>query len=188
MLCRIGVLCVFTALLASGQPAFPDTPAGRTLKAWFEAFNSGDRARIEAYIQKFDPARPVDNQMAFRNQTGGFDLLSIDKTERTHIEFRVKEKTGPTTAIGRLDVKDADPAEVVSFGIRAVPPGVTDADFKIDAPARQRAIDGAAAMLNEFYVFPETAKQMEQAIRTRQQAGEYDSITNGDAFAEKLTA
>jgi hypothetical protein len=156
----MSVLFVFAALCACAQPAFPDTPAGRTLKAWLEAFNSGDRARIEAYIQKFDPTRPIDNQMNFRTQTGGFDLLSIDKSERTHIEFRVKEKAGPTTAIGRLDVKDADPAEVVSFGVRAVPPGVTDADFKIDAAARQRVIDGAAAMLNEFYVYPEMAKKI----------------------------
>src|SRR5436190_14296091 len=180
MLCRISVLSVFAALCASAQPALPDTPAGRTLKAWLEAFNSGDRARMEAYIQKFDPARPLDNQMNFRNQTGGFELLSIEKSERTHIEFRVKEKAGPTTAIGRLDVKDADVAEVVSFGVRAVPPGVTEADFKIDGAARQRAVDGAAAMLNEFYVFPETAKKMEEAIRARQKAGAYDSITNGD--------
>src|SRR5436309_13003634 len=150
MFWRISVLSMFAALWASAQPAFPDTPAGRTLKAWFEAFNSGDRVRMEAYIQKFDPTRPIDNQMNFRNQTGGFDLLSIDKSERTHIQFRVKEKASPTTAIGRLDVKDADPAEVVSFGIRALPPGVTDADFNIDAAARQRAIDGAAAMLNAF--------------------------------------
>ena len=137
MLCRISVLCLFAAFCASAQPAFPDTPAGRTLKAWFEAFNSGDRAKMEAYLQKFDPSRPLDGQMGFRNQTGGFDLLSIDKSEPTHIEFRVKEKASPTTAFGRLDVKDADPAEVVTFGLRAVPPGVTEADFKIDAaPAK----------------------------------------------------
>src|SRR4030081_3157845 len=113
MLCRISVLCLFAALCASAQPAFPDTPAGRTLKAWFEAFNSGDRARMEAYIQKFDPSRPIDNQMSFRNQTGGFDLLAIEKSEPAHIEFRVREKTGPTTALGRLDVKDGDVPQVV---------------------------------------------------------------------------
>ncbi|MGA7894309.1 MAG: hypothetical protein WCA49_13900, partial [Candidatus Sulfotelmatobacter sp.] len=28
------------------QPAVPDTPAGRTFKAWLEAFNSGDRGQI----------------------------------------------------------------------------------------------------------------------------------------------
>src|SRR6266436_5431277 len=133
MLWRISVLTVFAALWASPQPAFPDTPAGRTLKAWFEAFNSGDRTRMEGYIQKFASARSIDNQMNSRNQTGGFELLSIDKSERAHIEFRVKEKAGPTTAIGRLNVKDADPAEVVSFGVRALQPGVTEADLKMDA-------------------------------------------------------
>jgi len=188
MLWRISVLCVFAALGASAQPALPDTPAGRTLKAWFEAFNSGDRGRIEAFLKKFDPERPVDGQMNFRNQTGGFDLLSIEKSERTHIEFRVKEKNSPTTAIGRLTVKDSEAAEVVTFGLRAIPPGVTEKDFIIDAAARQSAIDGAAAKLNEFYVFPETAKKMEEAVRIRHKAGEYNSITNGDAFAEKLTA
>jgi hypothetical protein len=188
MLCRISVLSVFAVLSASAQPAFPDTPAGRTLKAWFEAFNSGERAQMEAYIRKFDPSRPIDNQMDFRNQTGGFDLLGIGKNERTHIEFRVKQKGGTTTAIGKLDVKDEDPAQVVSFGIRAIPPGVTEADFEIDGAARRRAIDGAAAMLNEFYVYPESVKKMEEAIRARQKQGAYDSITNGDAFAEKLTA
>jgi hypothetical protein len=143
---------------------------------------------MESYIQKFDPARPIENQMTFRAQTGGFDLLSIEKSEPTHIEFRVKEKGGSTTAIGRLDVNDGDPAQVVAFGVRAIPPGVTEKDFTIDAAARQRAVDGAAAMLNEFYVFPETAKKMEEVIRAKHKSGAYDAINNGDAFAEKLTA
>jgi hypothetical protein len=47
-------------------------------------------------------------------------------------------------------VKDADPAQVVNFGIRAIAPGTTDADFQIHAAARQSAIDGGAAMLTEF--------------------------------------
>ena len=188
MLRRISVLYLLVAIGASPQPTFPDTPAGRTLHAWFEAFNSGDRARLEAYLTKFDPERSLDNQMNFRNETGGFDLLGIDKSERTHIEFRVKEKGGPTTALGKLDVKDADPAVVVNFGIKAVPAGVTQADFIIDGAERRRAIDGAVAMLNEFYVYPDAAKKMEQFIRDHQKAGDYEAITNGDTFAEKLTA
>jgi hypothetical protein len=61
-------------------------------------------------------------------------------------------------ALGIIDVqrslveaqRNADPAEIVSFGNRAVPPGVTEADFKIDSAVRQRAIEGAAPTLNEF--------------------------------------
>lgn len=185
---KVVTLAVCTALWAFAQLALPDTPAGRTLKAWLEAFNSGDRARMEAYLKTFDPERPLDNQMNFRNQTGGFDLLSIEKSERTFIEFRVKEKNGPTTAIGRLDVKDADTATVVTFGVRALPPGVTVVDFMVDAAARRHAIDGAVAMLNEFYVFPEVARKMESAVRVREKVGEYERLNNGIAFAEKLTA
>jgi hypothetical protein len=143
---------------------------------------------MEAYLKTFDPKRPLDNMINFRNQTGGFDLLSIEKSERTYIEFRVKEKSGPTTAIGRFDVKEADPAAVVTFGLSALPPGVTAAGFMIDAAARRRAIDGAAAALNEYYVFPDVARRMEFAIRVREKAGEYDTLNNGIAFAEKLTA
>ena len=142
---------------------------------------------MTSYLQKYDPARPLEQQVNFRNQTGGFDLLSLDKAERTQIAFRVKEKASPTTAMGRIEVKDADPAVVVSFSLRALPPGVTEANFTIDAASRQRAVYGAVALLNEFYVFPETAKKMEESILAHLKAGDYDSITNGDAFAEKLT-
>ena len=92
-------------------------------------------------------------------------------------------------AIGKLDVKDGEPAEVTSLMLRAIPPGtsVADLDFKIDAATRARVIDGAIAMLNEFYVYPETAKKMEDAVKARQKRGEYDSVTDGDAFATMLT-
>ena len=78
-------------LRAPAQPVIPDTPAGRTFKAWLDAFNSGDRARVESYIQKVDPTRPVDNVMNLRNRTGGFELLGIEKSERT---------SGPTWIAG----------------------------------------------------------------------------------------
>ena len=33
--------------------AIPDTPAGHTFQAWLDAFNGGDRARIQEYISKY---------------------------------------------------------------------------------------------------------------------------------------
>jgi hypothetical protein len=170
-------------------PAIPDTPAGHTLQAWLDAFNSGDRARIQAYLAKYEPTKGLDGPLAFRDQTGGFDLLGIDKSDRLHIEFRVKEKASPTIAIGKFDVKDADPAEVVAFGLKAIPPGMTPEamKLKIDAATRARVIDGAVANLNEFYVFPETARKMEEALRMRQKSGEYDAIDDAETFAAALT-
>lgn len=53
----------------SKQETIPDTPAGRVLAAWLEAFNDGDRARIAAYRQEYDPPAgvPLDAVMAFDN-------------------------------------------------------------------------------------------------------------------------
>ncbi len=174
---------------AQAPPTIPDTPAGRTFKAWLEAFNSGDRASMDAYLHKYDPSKSLDIEMQFRGMTGGFDLLQIVKSEPLHLEFLVKERRSDTKAFGNLVVKEGDPGQVASLGLRAIPPGtaVSDLTFKIDAATRTRVIDGAIAQLNEFYVFPETAKKMGDAVKARQKKGEYDSITDGDAFAKMLT-
>jgi hypothetical protein len=173
----------------STPPAIPDTPAGHTFKAWFDSFNSGDRAAIDAYIHKYEPDKSVDREMQFRSMTGGFVLLQILKSEPLRLEFLVKEQHSDTKAIGKFELKPGDPAVVTSFSLGAIPPGTstTDLNFKIDAATRARVIDGAIANLNESYVFPETAKKMEDAVRARQKKGEYDSISDGDDFAKKLT-
>src|SRR5438093_2820784 len=88
----------------AGQVAIPDSPAGRALKAWLDAFNSGDAARMDAYYKKYEPGKSAESQMQFRNTTGGFDLIALQKSEPLHIEFLVKEKKSETTARGKLDV------------------------------------------------------------------------------------
>ena len=60
------------AAIGSAQTTIPDTPAGRTLRAWLDAFNSGDRAKVEAYIKRFEPEQSVERMMGFHSQTGGF--------------------------------------------------------------------------------------------------------------------
>ena len=190
MLLRFAPLLLVSVAYALAQTAaIPDTPAGHTLQVWLDAINSGDRARIQAYLAKYEPTGAVDQTIAFRDQTGGFELLGIDKSERLHIEFRVKEKASPTTAIGKIDVSDADPAVVLSFSLLAIPSGMTAADMniKIDAGTRARVIDGVVANLNEFYVYPESAKKMEEALRERQKKNAYEAVTDGEKFATMLT-
>lgn len=184
---RAFVLLLVGVSSGPAQPAIPDTPAGHTLRAWLDVFNSGDRARMEAYVKTVDPSQSVDGMMSFRNQTGGFELLSIESSEPTHIRFRVKEKDSPTTGLGNLVVKDGQPATVETFGLRALPPGVTLVNVTLDAALRKRVIDGVNADLAEFYIDAALAKQMQDALEAHQKAGEYDSITDGDAFAQRLT-
>jgi len=188
----IPTLLLLFASLATPQPQalnIPDTPAGHTLKAWLDAFNSGDRATEEKYLKTYDPERSLDDEMRFRGMTGGFILTQILKSDPERIEFMVKERNSDTIAIGKMEVKPGEPAKVASFGLRAVPPGTKAADlsFKIDAATRAKVIDGAVAALNDIYVFPETAKKMEEAVRAHQRKGNYDAISDGDDFAKRLT-
>src|SRR4051812_17706745 len=57
----------------------------------------------------------------------------------------------------------------------------------LDSATRDSVIAGAISKLDEYYVFPETAKKMAAAVRERQKRGEYDSINDGMAFADLLT-
>jgi hypothetical protein len=187
MLERLGWTLVIALACVQAQSAIPDTPAGQALRTWLEAFNSGDRERIAAYVQKYEPNMGVDATMSFRSQTGGFDLLSIDSSESRRVQFRVKEKNRPTTAIGRIDMKDGDPPRIGNFSLRAIPPGAKLVDVKLDAAWRSRVIEGVANKLNEYYVFPDKAAQMGEAVTARQRRGEYDSVTDGETFATMLT-
>jgi retinol-binding protein 3 len=62
------------------------------------------------------------------------------------------------------------------------------ADFSITAEERTAVIERAITRLNENYVFPETARKMEAAIRSRLAKKEYAAITSARQLAEKLTA
>jgi retinol-binding protein 3 len=186
---RFLVLPVVCAALAASaqQPAIPGTPAGRTLQAWLDAFNSGDRAKIESYVKTIDPSQNADGMISFRGHTGGLDLLSIESNESLEIDFRVKERNSETTAIGNLAVKDGNPPTVVSFRLRALPPGAMPVNVVLDAPLRKRVIDGIESDLTEYYVDAGVAAKMNEALDAHAKAGDYNSMTDGNAFAQKLT-
>jgi hypothetical protein len=183
----IGILVVGPA--GSEVQDIPATPAGRVLGAWLEAFNSGDRARIEVYREQYEPAAELtlDTVMSFRGRTGGFELVSIRRSDPLYIEYLVKERASDTRGIGRFVLSSADPPQVATSGLRAIPAGSTVIGFEIDAATREHVIAGAIAKLNDTYVFPETAKKMEQTLRRRQQRGEYDAVTDGEKLASLLT-
>ena len=187
LVCRsVALLCLGTGSLLA-QTSVPDTPAGHTLEGWLDAFNSGDRAKVEAYVKTVDPKENVDGMMSFHSQTGGFDLIGIDSSEPLHIRFRVKEKGGTTTALGNLLVKDGQPPTVVTFGVRALPPGATAEDVTIDAAMRKKVIDSVGDSLKEYYIDAAVAQHMMEALKTHEVKGDYNAITDGDAFASRLT-
>jgi hypothetical protein len=57
-----------------------------------------------------------------------------------------------------------------------------------DAEARRQVVEQLVTLLNQRYVFPATALEMEQAIRARAARGDYDGMADRAAFAAALTA
>jgi len=187
---RNGFLTLTFALFAGAAsaqaPTIPQTVPGRVLGAWLEAFNSADRAQIESFVDRYGWPSPVDGIVSFRAQTGGLDLIRIERSTPEGIEFVVKERGSETRGFGRLEVS-GDPPRVSDVSLRAIPPGGAVLGFEIDAATRNSTIDSAMAKLREFYVYEETAEEMAEAIDRRRRAGEYDTITNGPEFATLLT-
>jgi len=170
----------------SAQVAIPKTPAGEALRAWLDAFNSADSARIGDYARRFQPDVTLDDELGFRDQTGGFDVLSIERNEPRHLEFTVRERNSPMTAYGVIDMSATEPLRVTKRDMRAMGPNASPAALRIDAMERARVVVGAAALLDTFYVFPDVAKRMGDSLRARLARKAYDQYDNGIMFAMRL--
>jgi retinol-binding protein 3 len=167
--------------------AIPKTPAGEALREWLDVFNSGDSTRIAEYVHKYDLDFGVESQLRFRGQTGGFDLLSVERSEPRHIEFAIREHASPTTAVGVLTLRPTDPYKITDLTLQALGPNMPISSVRIDASERARVVKGAAALLDSFYVFPDVARRMGDSARARLERGVYDGYDSGISFARRLT-
>jgi hypothetical protein len=69
---------------------------------------------------------------------------------------------------------------------QAQAPSQTPPDRIIDVRFQQEVIDSISQALNEVYVFPEVAKEMEKYLRKQYQAKTYSGITSIAEFTERL--
>ena len=158
------------------------------LQAWLDAVNSGDCSHVERYVESLDPSQSVAGLIAFHEQSGGFDLLSVDSIAPDHLGFRVKERASPTVAIGTLVLTAGPSLTVQVFGLHAIPPGEAESPVVLDRAYRRRVIDGIRSDLDQFYVDAALAAAMGKAIETKARAGDYGGETDGDVFAARLQA
>ena len=92
-----------TAPAAAADAIAPASdPARRMLDAWLEAFNSNDRAQLEAFRDRDMPKLDVDGMLGFRAQTGGFHLLRREPSAPGAAQALVQENDSETVA--RLSV------------------------------------------------------------------------------------
>jgi len=164
----------------------PDTPAGHTLRAFLDAFNSADHDRIAVYVKEYDPENSADGLTSFSNQTGGFTLVSIVHNAPGKLSFLVHGRRDNIDAFGILKLASTSPPRVKDLSIRAIPPGAKPDDIQLDEATREKTIDAISEKLTEYYVYPDVAAKMIQAIRDHQEHGDYRSMTDGFEFADAL--
>lgn len=111
------------ATSAGAPPAIPATPAGKALTAWLAAFNSGDPALVRAFDEAYRPQTPLKELVAggFRDQTGGFNLLRIEKSEPSSIVALMQEKGSDTVARFEFSLSSEEPPRIVSQAMQAIP-------------------------------------------------------------------
>lgn len=198
------------AVFAGAQTTIPDTRPGAAFRAWLDAFNSGDRARIVSYYDRYQPTQKdrIDSLMGFHDQTGGFNLIRIEKSEPLHLEALVKERDGSNFGLLKLDINDVDPPTVKQIGVRIVPPpadqpktarltfpkAVTALDRKVAELAAQDKFSGAvivargdAVSLEKAYGSADRSKHVSNTVDTRFRIGSMNKMFTATAILQLVS-
>lgn len=64
--------------------------------------------------------------------------------------------------------------------------GIADDAIKIDASIRTEIIDSVTAKVNEIYIFPDIAQNLETQLKDNLKKGSYDKFTELEPFIEQL--
>ena len=144
---RVALLALLlAAVLVTAQTAIPDTPAGQQFSAWLTAFNSGDRGTLLAFLQKNHPERAgqIDNEMGFRERTGGFEFKKTEESTPTRFAALVKERASDQFARVVVEVDASEPHVIKALNLAPVP---TPNEFAVP---RLNQADALAALRAEM--------------------------------------
>ena len=84
-------------------------PARLALEAWLEAFNTHDRARLEAFRDRYQPTFDVDGMLGFHAQTGGFRLLRHEPSAPGSAQALLQEAGSDTVARVTVTLAEGKP-------------------------------------------------------------------------------
>jgi len=131
-------------------------PSFRLFSAWLDAFNSGDRERYKKFLVERFPRQFgfLDQEMAFRELTGGFDLRKLEQASPTQLRGLAQERASDQFARFELqlaleldasgNVVAAEPHQIASLNLLAIP---RPAEFPIARLTEREAIEGVKALL-----------------------------------------
>src|SRR3989454_12258486 len=157
----------------------------KPLAAAFCAALTVASARAAMFFRTYSVEDALRGAFAFRNMTGGLDLLSVQVSEPRHIEFMTRFRAGPMVGYGAVEVSPEDTSRLSGY-LFPLGMNVSVDDIRIDAPIRARVVNRLAALLDSFYVSPEVGKRMRDSLQARLERGVYDRYANGASLAFHL--
>jgi len=121
--------CVLLGLCgAIAGAAEKPSPARAQLEGFLAAFNTGDRAKIEAFARDHAPptftdASILDQTMQMFATTGGFKLLDVEESSPHALKGHVRERGSGNVQQLVIEVDPATPDRIkVIYFITADPP------------------------------------------------------------------
>ena len=101
------------------QPVIPDTPVGIVFIDWLESFNLGELEQMQSFDEKHcqGEAPPMAPMLDFREQTGGFALLRIIRSEPFSLIVIIQEKHSDTVAQLEMSVSSEDPQQMLNLNL-----------------------------------------------------------------------
>jgi D-alanyl-D-alanine carboxypeptidase len=127
------------------KQAAREAPPFRQFSAWLDAFNSGDRARLEQYLRASYPSATIDQQLAFFAQTGGFELRDLEQATPTRLTGLAQERSSDQFARFVLTVEPDEPHRIIGLGLNAIP---RPAEFPIARVSEAEAVAALRAKLD----------------------------------------
>ncbi|GGD56004.1 serine hydrolase domain-containing protein [Pseudoxanthomonas indica] len=91
-------LCLCPTLLAQSTPAAPVAQTAAAVNAqqalddWLAAFNSQDRAQLQAFSQRYQHPMDIDDQLSFADSVGGFELIRREPATADSASALLREK------------------------------------------------------------------------------------------------
>lgn len=208
--CLIAAALAVTLSAPAVRAQNPDTPAAKQLTRWLETFNAGDRAKRQEFLTQYYPSRAntVDQDLAFRERTGGFDFIKFLETGDTKAVALLKEHDSDATGVRfTVQVEAAEPHRITDVRLE---PGVP-IDIKIahlsesewaqavKADAEQRAASGrfsGAVMIakggkpifSAAYGLADRAKNTPNTVDTRFRNGSMNKMFTATAVLTLVQA
>src|SRR5580658_2747968 len=113
----LSVAAALGGLLFAAGTSIPDTPAGRQFAHWLEVFNGGKREEIQKFLEQNRPeaVNHLDQEIGFRQRTGGFYFKKLEESTPEKITGIVKERDSDNYARFVMQVAPAVPHQITGF-------------------------------------------------------------------------